>query len=114
MITRFDNFLKEGLIPNAHNLTYSEVVDLYKLDSKIKDYFMEKYPTTDIKILGRYGHSMGESALNRILKFAKKNNDKILLDLVNSHLDYISNFVKDPESYRAAKKIEDTAKKYNL
>lgn len=102
MITKF-NIFNEGLISNDSNLTYGEVLDLYKLDRVIQDYFYEKYPM-DIKILGRYGHGLTKSAIDRVLKFAKKNNDTELIDLINAHLNTIKTFTDNPEAYRAAKK----------
>lgn len=106
MITKF-NIFNEGLIPNGSNLTYSEMLDLYKLDSVIKNYVIKKYPIEDIKLLGKYGYTMTKTSLDRTLKFAKKNNDTELINLINSHLNTIKNFNNNPEAYR-------TAKKYNL
>jgi hypothetical protein len=103
MITKF-NIFNEGSASNGSGLTYDEAIDLYKLDSIIKDYFTEKYPNEDIKILGRYGYTMGVSVLGNLIKFAKKHYDMDLVDLINKHLSYIKTYTDDPEAYRAAKK----------
>lgn len=105
MITKF-NIFNEGLIQNEinMNLTFDEVMDLYKLDFVIKDYFIKNYPNEDKKIIGRYGHTMGKSSLDRLMKLAKKHKDIELITLINNHLSYINNFNKDPEAYRSAKK----------
>ena len=80
----------------------------------IKDYFMEKYSFERITIFGIYGRTLSQVTLNRLLKFAIKNNDKNLINLINQHLNYMSDFIKDPEKYRETKRIENVAKKYNL
>lgn len=103
MITRFKLF-NENLIPYDANLSYAEVLDLYKLDRVIKEYFTEKYPSEHIKILGKYGRTMGKSVLDNLLKFAKKHKDIELIDLIKSHLNTIKNFNDNREEYRAAKK----------
>lgn len=103
MITKFNTF-NEGFIPNDINMTYGEVIDLYKLDQVIKDYFTKNYPSENIKILGRYGHTLSKSSLDRLMKLSKKYNDIELTNLINNHISNINNYIKDPEAYRAAKK----------
>jgi hypothetical protein len=104
MITKFKIF-ERGLIPNPADVPYHDVIELGKSDRVIKDYFMEKYPRENIKILGRFGHELSVAALDRLAKFARKNNDKFLSNLIQRHLDIHKEYVNDPEMFRRINKF---------
>jgi len=82
--------------------TYADVVELIKSEAPIKSYLIEKYPN-EKKITGRHGHGFSRTGLIKVLRFAKKQKDQILIDLVNNHLD----FIKDME-------LRKEAEKYNI
>lgn len=65
---------------------------------------MKKYPSVSIKFLGRYGHELSDSTLNRLSGFAKKHNDKFLYNLVKNRIQKVEEFIKDPELFRNARK----------
>jgi len=100
MIINFKIFESEDKLSKVKDLTYDDLIELNKLDRGIKEYFMKKYPMENIKILGRYGHSLSDAALYRLSKFAIKKNDKILSDLIQNYFDTYKEFVDDPEIFR--------------
>ena len=104
MITNFKIF-ERSLILNAADMTYDDALELGKTDKIIKDYFMEKYPNENIKILGRYGHDLSEAALRRLIKFARKNNDNTLIELITKHLITYKQYIDDPEMFRRINKF---------
>ena len=91
------------------DITYDEAIYLYELSEPIKKYFYEEYPDEDDKILGRYGHSITNNTAKNILKFAKNKKDKVLISLVQKHLDRLN----DP-NIRNSYKLDRDSKKYNI
>jgi len=103
MITNFKIF--EKIIPDLTGLTYADAMVLNETDREIKDYFKKNYPMENIKILGRYNHELSEAALGRLSKLARKNNDKILINLIKKHFDIYKEFVNDPVMFRNIRKF---------
>lgn len=68
-------------------ITYGEVVELIEAERPINDHFEKTYPIADIKILGRYGHGLSESAIKRLIKWGLDNNDKVLLKLIVNRIE---------------------------
>ena len=99
MITNFKIF------ENISDVTYDDAIELGKTDRAIKDYFMEKYPVEDIKILGKYGHDLSEAALRRLLKLARKNDDNILVGLIQKHCIIYKQYAENPEMFRKINKF---------
>jgi len=68
-------------------VTYEQSKEMLVISNKIKDYIKKNYPqfhyTHDDNILGRYGHGLGKSSLNKISKLASKEKDSKLKKLVD-------------------------------
>jgi hypothetical protein len=79
---------------------YGDIVQLVKSEAPIKSYLIDKYPT-ERNLIGRYGHGFSKTGLLSVLRFAKKQKDQILFDLVNNHLEFIKDmeFRKEAEKY---------------
>lgn len=69
---------------NKKSLTYGEVVELIKTERPIQDHVFKNYPM-DFKVLGRYGHGMTDTSRKNTLRFAQKNNDVVLIELIKTH-----------------------------
>ena len=84
MITKYKIF--ESI--NEIELSYDEVFDFLTIKSKIKNYLVTKYDNhTSFIGTKRFFSKSTIKAINRTLKFADKNNDKELENLVLIYKD---------------------------
>jgi hypothetical protein len=98
MITYFNIFLNEKNLIDF-DLNYDEALYFNDMEHDIKSYFFNKY-IDYIGVLGKYNSSLTKTSIKKILKFANKNNDKELENLVLKYLEEIE--------------IKRNIKKYNL
>jgi len=115
MITKFNNFLNEvrgdidypdfrGLYKSLiSNLTYDEALDLAERTERIAEYFFDKYPNEIKGDLRPAQICRSETSIKKYLRFARKNNDEILIDLIQSYINEIEEL-----------KLKKDAEKYNL
>ena len=103
MITKFKIFEKNNYNP-PKELLYDEARDLSKKRERINYYFYSNYEEGFDKIIGKLGiKRMSNTIIEKILKFAKSNNDQKLLDLINDYINYLEEL-----------KIKRESEKYNL
>ena len=98
MITKFKRF--------TGDITYDDAILIANCERNIKNYFMEKYgkmiTDTETPIFS-FRKEFSETSFNKIVKFAKKNNDKELQALIDNYLNVINNL-----------EIRRNANKYNI
>ena len=102
MIIKFDNFLNEKT-EFATPLYYDEALQILNSSRPIKDHIKNHYSDEKVNFLGEYNRTMSTRKIIDALKFAKKENDTVLIDLINNHLTMIEEL-----------KIKKEAEKYNL
>lgn len=107
MIVKFNNFLNEKNLVDFE-ITYDQSKELLNCIKLISDYLWNKdskFIELNLPLLAFYSSKKDISKTNiiKLLKYAKKNNDEKLKDLIDRYLKKIEEF----------RLINDT-KKYNL
>ena len=70
-------------------MTYNDAISYKEFDTAIENYIEVNHPDEHYGggktgILGKYGHGLNNNNIIKILKFAKKSNDKELIKLVDN------------------------------
>ena len=111
MITKFNNFLNETFWISGKafyktlisDLTYDEATTLAERTERIGNYIFDKYPNEIKGDLRPAQICRSETSIKKYLRFARKNNDNILIDLIQSYINEIEEL-----------KLKKDAEKYNL